>query len=105
MTNSYERFLEGIAIRTSDQVTLNDIGYETIELYKEEMDERFFTKEEFKALPKVCMVTAISYVTKTYDDYLMMDVYNENNEHHIKTIWLKNGDVQLENDETHDKTN
>lgn len=62
------------------------------------MDERFFTEEEFKALPKVCMVTAINYLTKTNEDYLMMDVYNENNQHHVKTIWLKNGAVQLEND-------
>lgn len=98
MTYSYERFLKGMALRTSDHVTLNDIGYETIELYKEEMDERFFTEDEFKALPKVCMVTTISYLTKSNEDYLMMDVYDESNEHHVKTIWLKNGEMQLEND-------
>lgn len=98
MTYSYERFLKGMALRTSDQVTLNDIGYETIELYKEEMDERFFTEEEFKAVPKVCRVTAISYLTKTNEDYLMMDVYDENNQHHVKTIWLKNGEMQKESD-------
>lgn len=98
MTYSYERFLNGIALRTNEQVTLNSIGHETIELQKLEMDERFFTEEEFKALPDVCMVTAISYLTKTNVDYLMMDVYNESNQHHVKTIWLKNGEVQLEND-------
>ncbi|MBK3494794.1 hypothetical protein JFL43_07965 [Viridibacillus sp. YIM B01967] len=98
MTYSYERFLKGMALITSDQVTLNDIGYETIELYNEEMDERFFTEVEFKALPKVCMITAISYLTKTNEDYLMMDVYDESNQHHVKTIWLKNGEMQLEND-------
>lgn len=98
MTYSYERFLKGMALRTSEQVTLNDIGYETIELYKEEMDERFFSEDEFKALPDVCMVTAISYLTKTNEDYLMMDVYDESNQHHIKTIWVKNGEVELEND-------
>lgn len=98
MTYSYERFLKGMALRTSDQVTLNDIGYETIELYKEEMDERFFTEDEFKALPKVCMVTAISYLTQANEDYLMMDVYDESNQNHVKTIWLKNGEMQLEND-------
>lgn len=98
MTYSYERFLKGMALRTSDQVTLNEIGYETIELYKEEMDERFFKEDEFKALPKVCMITAISYLTKSNEDYLMMDVYDESNQHHVKTIWLKNGEMQLEND-------
>lgn len=87
-----------MALRISEQVTLNDIGYETIELYKEEMDERFFTEDEFKVVPKVCMVTAISYLTKTNEDYLMMDAYDESNQHHIKTIWLKNGEVQLESD-------
>ncbi|QOV10477.1 hypothetical protein [Viridibacillus arvi] len=95
MTYSYERFLKGMALRTSDQVTLNDIGYETIELYKEEVDERFFTEEEFKALLKVCMVTAISYLTKINEDYLMVDVYDESNQHHVKTIWLKDGEIQL----------
>lgn len=61
MTYSYERFLKGIKLRTTEQVTLNDIGYETIELEQSEMDERFFTEDEFKALPDVCMVTAINY--------------------------------------------
>ena len=97
MTYSYERFLNGMALRTTEQVTLKDIGYESIELYKSEMDERFFTEEEFKTLPEVCMVTAISYLTKSNEDYLMMDVYDESNQHHVKTIWLKNGEVQLEN--------
>lgn len=98
MKYSYERFLKGMALSTNEQITLNSIGYETVELEQSEMDERFFTEEEFKALPDVCMVTAISYLTKTNDDYLMMDVYDESNQHHIKTIWLKNGEIQLEND-------
>lgn len=87
-----------MSLRTDEQVTLNDIGYETIELYHEEMDERFFTEEEWKALPKVCMVTAINYWTKERDEYLMMDVYDESNKNHIKTIWIKNGEVQTEFD-------
>lgn len=98
MTYSYERFLKGMSLRTDEQVTLNDIGYETIELYHEEMDENFFTEEEWKSLPKLCMVTAINYWTKEQDEYLMMDVYDESNQHHVKTIWLKNGEVQTEND-------
>lgn len=98
MKYSYERFLKGMSLRTNEQVTLNDIGYETIELYHEEMDERFFTEEEWEALPKVCMITAINYWTKEKNEYLMMDVYDENNQHHVKTIWLKNGEVQSEND-------
>lgn len=98
MTYSYERFLNGMALRTTEQVTLNSIGHETIELQKLEMDERYFTEEEFKALPDVCMVTAINYWTKERNEYLMMDVYDESNQHHVKTIWLKNGEIQLEND-------
>lgn len=74
MTYSYERFLNGMALRASEQVTLNNIGYETIELYREEMDEQFFTEEEFKVLPDVCIVTAINYWTNERTEYLMMDV-------------------------------
>lgn len=98
MTYSYERFLNGMALRTNEQITLNSVGFETVELEQSEMDERFFTEDEFKAVPKVCMVTAISYLTKTNEDYLMMDIYDESNQHHVKTIWLKNGEIQLEND-------
>ncbi|AMW97939.1 hypothetical protein [Rummeliibacillus stabekisii] len=98
MTYSYERFLNGMALRTNEQITLNSVGFETVELEQSEMDERFFTEDEFKAVPKVCMVTAISYLTKTNEDYLMMDVYDESNQNHVKTIWLKNGEMQLEND-------
>lgn len=98
MTYSYERFLNGMALRTKDHITLNDIGYETIELYHEEMDERFFTEKEWSALPEVCMVTAISYFTSTKDEYLMMDVFDETYKQHLKTIWIKNGELELEND-------
>ena len=47
-----------------------DIGYETIELYKEEIDEGYFTENEYDALPNVCMVAAINYVSKAMEEYL-----------------------------------
>jgi len=97
MTYSYERFLKEMTLRTSEHVILENIAYETIELYSGEMDERFFTEDEFKALPDVCMVTAINYWTKERNEYLMMDVYDESNQRHVKIIWLKNGEIQLEN--------
>lgn len=50
MTYSYEQFLKGMALRASEQVTLENISYETIELNSGEMDERFFTEDEFKAV-------------------------------------------------------
>ncbi|ACA42190.1 hypothetical protein Bsph_4746 [Lysinibacillus sphaericus C3-41] len=71
-----------------------DIGYETIQLYKEEVDERYFTAEEYELLPDVCLVTAINYFNDTGDEYLMMDVYDELNQRHLKTIWVSNGEVR-----------
>ena len=92
MKYSYERFLFGMKQYTGESILLKDIGYETVELYKEEMDERYFTGEEWSRLPHVCMVTAISFVTEKHDEYMMMDVYDVQNTHHFKSIWLKNGE-------------
>lgn len=93
MKYSYERFLIGMKQFTEEEVLLKDIGYETVELYKEEMDERYFTVEEWLRLPQICMVTAISFVMGTKDEYMMMDVYDEHNKYHFKSIWIKNGEV------------
>ena len=37
---------------TGESILMADIGYETIELYKEEIDERYFTENEYDALPR-----------------------------------------------------
>lgn len=92
MKYSYERFLFGMKQYIGESILLKDIGYETVELYKEEMDERYFTVEEWSRLPQICMVTAISFVTEKQDEYMMMDVYDEQNTHYFKSIWLKNGE-------------
>ena len=98
MTYSYERFLVGMKQYTEESILLKDIGYETVELYKEEMDENYFTEDEWSQLPQVCMVTAISVVTETQDEYMMLDVYDEHNSQHIKSIWIKNGDNLMESE-------
>ncbi|MFY0520473.1 hypothetical protein ACOMCU_21990 [Lysinibacillus sp. UGB7] len=97
MRYSYERFLVGMKQFTEESILLKDIGYETVELYKEEMDERYFTVEEWSRLPQICMVTAISFVTVTNDEYMMLDVYDEQNSQHFKSVWIKNGDNLMGN--------
>ena len=92
MEYSYERFLKGIKCFTGESVLMADIGYETIELYKEEVVERYFSKEDYEALPNVCMVTAINYVSEEEEEYLMMDVHDETQMKLFKTIWLKDGE-------------
>lgn len=93
MKYSYERFLKGIKHFTGDSILMADIGYETIQLYKEEVDECYFTEEEYELLPNICMITAINYFNDKGDEYLMMDVYDEMNQRHLKTIWVRNGEV------------
>lgn len=72
----------------SIQLVLNE---EVLNELKLEVDERYFLKEEYEALPNVCMVTAINYVSEASNDYMMMDVFDGGNMKHIVTIWLKNG--------------
>ncbi|MBI6862472.1 hypothetical protein [Lysinibacillus fusiformis] len=93
MTYSFERFLIRTKQYTEESILLKDVGYETVELYKEEIDERYFTKEEWLQLPQVCMVTAISFINELKDEYMMLDVYDEENSQHFKSIWIKNGDT------------
>lgn len=92
MEYSYERFLKGIKCFTGESILMAEIGYETVELYKEEVDERYFTEEEYQVLPNVCMVTAINYVSEVSEEYLMMDVYDRAQMKLFKTIWLKDGE-------------
>ena len=97
MKYSYERFLFGMKQYTGESILLKNIGYETVELYKEEMDERYFTEEEWSRLPQICMVTAISFVTVTNDEYMMLDISDEQNSQHFKSVWIKNGEILMGN--------
>ncbi|MFP7359933.1 hypothetical protein SFB93_14290 [Kurthia gibsonii] len=43
------------------EVNEKEIGIETVELEKEELDKRYFTEEEWLSLPASCLITSVNY--------------------------------------------
>lgn len=64
------------------EVNEKEIGIETVELEKEELDKRYFTKEEWSSLPTFCLITSVNYDNGR-------DMYTLNCVHQYK-ILLKN---------------
>lgn len=64
------------------EVNEKEIGIETVELEKEELDKRYFTEEEWSSLPASCLITSVNYDNGR-------DMYTLNCVHQYK-ILLKN---------------
>lgn len=64
------------------EVNEKEIGIETVELEKEELDKRYFTEEEWSSLPAPCLITSVNYDNGR-------DMYTLNCVHQYK-ILLKN---------------
>lgn len=64
------------------EVNEKEIGIETVELEKEELDKRYFTEEEWLSLPTSCLITSVNYDNGR-------DMYTLNCVHQYK-ILLKN---------------
>ncbi|ETT87154.1 hypothetical protein MKZ08_19165 [Viridibacillus sp. FSL R5-0477] len=87
------RFLQALEKMMNEKIDLKDVGYETIELYRDELDTNLITEDVIKNLPDEVLVSSVNFIDEKGDEYLMIDITLYENSELLSTIWMKNGEV------------
>lgn len=72
-------------------VPLSEVGYETVYLYKEEIDEQFVPPSVIDHLEGLITTESASFIDKNGDDHLVILV--ETGAVEPYEVWLVNGEV------------
>ncbi|OMC81609.1 hypothetical protein [Viridibacillus sp. FSL H8-0123] len=87
------RFLQALEKMMNEKIDLKDVGYETIELYRDELDTNLITEDVIKNLPDEVLVSSVNFIDEKGDEYLVIDKTLYENSEQLSTIWMKNGEV------------
>lgn len=67
-------FLNVFKKQTGITILLNEIGYETVSLYKDEIDEVLIPLDVLETLDDLVVASAISYTDENGDEYMCIAV-------------------------------
>lgn len=67
-------FLKEFELKTNTVITIDDIGYETVWLYKEEVDEAFIPSDVLETLDAVVVASSILFTDESGDEYMRLAV-------------------------------
>lgn len=67
-------FLKEFEKQMNKTITIDDIGYETVWLYKEEVDEVLIPSDVLETLDEVVVASSILYVDENGDEYMRLAV-------------------------------
>lgn len=86
-------FLKEFEKRMNKTITIDDIGYETVWLYKEEVDEALIPSDVLETLDEVVVASSILYVDKNGDEYMRLAVQDlETLEYNKYVRWFINSE-------------
>lgn len=91
--NVFQRFTDGIKVLTAEEITIDEIGYETLWFEKEEIDESLITLEILNPLEEPIVTTSVDYTDKEGDYYLFLVIDREAINMNPYEVWLKNGEI------------
>lgn len=87
------RFLQALEKMTKEKIDLKDVGYETVELYRDELDTNLISEDVIKNLPDEVLVSSANFIDEKGDEYLLIDIVLYENSEPLSTMWMKNGEV------------
>lgn len=86
-------FLNEYEQKTGIVISINEIGYETIWLYKDEVDEHFIPLEVLETLDEVVVASSVLYVDKNGDEYMRIAVQDHETLAYDKYVrWFLNNE-------------
>ncbi|MGE7769316.1 hypothetical protein ACQKMK_02125 [Viridibacillus arvi] len=87
------RFLQVLEKVMKEKIDLKEVGYETVELYRDELDTNLISEDVVKNLPDEVLVSSANFVDNKGDEYLMIDITLYENSELLSTVWMKNGEL------------
>lgn len=85
-------FKEEMLRRLRKEVELNEVGYETIMLTPEEVDETLIPLHEIEFLPNPLFAHSFIYVEDERDEWICVVVTDESNRCKHYEAWFKNSE-------------
>lgn len=67
-------FLKEFKQHTGKDVSIDEIGYETVSLYKEEIDEALIPSNVLKTLDKIVVASSILFTDENGDEFMRIAV-------------------------------
>ena len=84
-------FLKQFEKRMSKKISIDEIGYETVWLYKEEVDEALIPSAVLKTLEEVVVASSVLYIDENGDEYMRIAVQNHETLEYDKYVrWFIN---------------
>ena len=86
-------FLKEFEKRMNKKITIDDIGYETVWLYKEEVDEVLIPLDVLETLDEVVVASSVLYVDENGDEYMRLAVQDHETLEYDKYVrWFINSE-------------
>lgn len=70
-----------------------EVGWENIEQYKDELDVDLFPKVVYESLPDPCLFQVMIFTDENLNDWMLIVPIHPSTKERLYTIWLKNSDV------------
>lgn len=90
---SLQRFIEGMSKLVGKTIAIEEVGYESLQFEKEEIDETLIPKEILTPLQEPIMTTSVDYTDDEGNYYLFLSVSRDDIGLPPYEVWLKNGEV------------
>ena len=85
-------FKEEMLKRWKKEVELNEVGYESIMLTPEEVDEELIPLHEIESLPNPMLAHSFIYVEDEGDEWICVVVTDKSRQCQHYETWFKNGE-------------
>lgn len=76
-----------------EQVNVEDMGCETIEMEREEVDPQYVPSDVIATLPNSFHVTCLNYTVRSGETYLFMRIWEDSIENMLFQVVLKENEV------------
>ncbi|OMC89219.1 hypothetical protein BK128_04660 [Viridibacillus sp. FSL H7-0596] len=61
-------FLQALEKTTNEKIDLKDVGYETVELYRDELDTNLIPADKMENLPDEFLVSSANFIDEKGDE-------------------------------------
>lgn len=90
---SLQRFIEGMSRLIGKTIAIDEVGYESLQFEKEEIDETLIPTEILAHLPEPIVITSVDFTDADGNYYLYLSVSRDVIGLPSYEVWLINGEV------------
>lgn len=86
------RFIETLKSKYNATVTFEDVGYESIELWHDEIDEYLVPADQLTMLPDPVQIETLSAIDESGIEWVLGVVQDEKTKEKLYEVWIRDGE-------------